>query len=55
MRSLANEISNVTFPLQDVLDVMELGRQQGIKSGEQMKEYAALWDTVVATVKVQQV
>lgn len=46
MRSLANEISNVTFPLQDVLDVMELGRQQGIKSGEQMKEYAALWDMV---------
>ena len=46
MRSLANEISNVTFPLEEVLDVMELGRQQGIKSGEQMKEYATLWDTV---------
>ena len=46
MRNLAIETSNVTFPLNEVLDLMELGRQQGIKSAEGLKEYASFWDTV---------
>jgi len=46
MRKLAIETSNVTFPLDQVLDLMEKGRQQGIKSAEGLKEYASFWDMV---------
>lgn len=46
MRQLAISTSNVTFPLEDVLDLFEQGRQQGIRSSEQLKEYAEFWDMV---------
>ena len=46
IRNSALEITNVTFPIEDVLDLMETGRQQGIKSVEQLKEYALFWDMV---------
>lgn len=46
IRNAALEITNVTFPIEDVLDLMETGRQQGIKSVEQLQEYASFWDMV---------
>ena len=46
VRELALSMSNVTFPLEDVLGLMETGRQQGIKSAEQLKAYAEFWDMV---------
>jgi hypothetical protein len=46
VRDLALEASNVTFPLQEALDLMESGRQQGLRSGEQLQEFATFWDMV---------
>ncbi len=45
-RALAIEAANVTFPLKDVLDLMELGKQAGLDSADSLKEYATFWDTV---------
>ena len=45
-RNLAIETSNVTFPMEDVLNLMELGKQAGLKSADALKEYATFWDTV---------
>lgn len=46
VRDMAIEVSNVTFPLESVFNIMETGRQQGIKSAEELKKYATFWDTV---------
>src|SRR5690606_355648 len=46
IREAAVEISNVTFPLEDALNMMETGRQQGLKSIDALKEYASFWDMV---------
>lgn len=46
MRDLASETANVGFPLDEVLDLMELGKQQGLKSADALKEYANFWDMV---------
>lgn len=46
MRDLAGETANVGFPLNEVLDLMELGKQQGLKSSESLKSYAEFWDKV---------
>lgn len=46
VKGVALELTNVTFPLEDVTSLMESGRQQGIKSMDQLKEYATFWDTV---------
>ncbi|MCM3488776.1 phage tail tape measure protein [Alkalihalophilus marmarensis] len=46
IRNAAQEISNVTFPIEDALDLMETGRQQGLESVEALQEYAATWDTI---------
>lgn len=46
MRDLVIATSNVTFPLEEVLELMELGSQQGIRSAEALKEYATFWDMV---------
>lgn len=43
---LAREASNVTFPLAEVYASMESGRQQGLKSGEQLQQFATFWDMV---------
>ena len=46
MRGLALETADVGFPLNEVLDLMETGKQLGIEGGEALQEYAAFWDTV---------
>ncbi len=46
VRDLALSMTDVTFPLEDVLELMETGRQQGIRSAEGLKEYAEFWDMV---------
>lgn len=46
VRTLAREMSDVTFPIEDALDLMEKGRQQGIRSAEGLREYAEFWDMV---------
>lgn len=46
MRDLIRETSNVTFPLDDVIGTMEAGRQQGLKTGEELQKFATFWDMV---------
>lgn len=46
MRDLAISISDVTRPLEDTLNLMELASQQGIKGTEALEKYAVFWDTV---------
>jgi len=46
IRTMASSLSNATFPLDEVLGLMELGAQQGLDSAEALKEYAGFWDTV---------
>ena len=46
IRTMATSLSNATFPLESVLQLMELGAQQGLDSAEALKSYAAFWDTV---------
>lgn len=46
MRDLAGETANVGFPLEEVLDLMETGKQQGLKSAESLQKYAEFWDMV---------
>lgn len=46
VRDLALGMSDVTFPIDEVLGLMEKGRQQGIESAEALEEYALFWDQV---------
>lgn len=46
VRNLAKSVAGAGDPLNEVLRVMELGRQQGIESAEALKTYAEFWDTV---------
>ena len=46
MRDLVRETSNVTFPLEEVIGVMERGREQGLKSADQLQKFASFWDMV---------
>jgi phage-related protein len=46
VRDLALELSNVTFPLEDVLGLMTLGREQGLQSKEALEQYANFWDMI---------
>lgn len=46
MRDLALELSNVTFPLDEVTGLMELATQQGLRGSDQLAEYASFWDSV---------
>jgi len=46
IRTMATSLSNATFPLDEVLGLMELGAQQGLESAEALKAYAGFWDTV---------
>lgn len=46
IRNLALETSNVTFPLQDVLDLMQQAHALGIEGAEGLREYADFWDMV---------
>jgi len=46
IRTMGASLSNATFPLESVLDLMTLGSQQGLESGAALKKYATFWDTV---------
>jgi len=46
IRGMATSLSNATFPLDEALGLMKLGAQQGLKSADSLKQYAAFWDTV---------
>lgn len=46
VRDLALASSDVTRPLEQVLETMEIGRQQGIRNEEQLMEFVAAWDLV---------
>lgn len=46
IRDLASASANVTRPLDQVLNTMEIGRQQGIQNTEQLMDFVAAWDTV---------
>ncbi len=46
VRDLAADMSDVTFPVEDVLDLMEIGRQRGLETEEQMREFAESMDYV---------
>lgn len=46
VRGLATGMSNATFPLDEVLSLMETGRQRGLTSAEQLQKYAETWDMV---------
>lgn len=46
MRALAIETSDVTFPLDQVLGLMEKGRQRGLEGAEALQKYALFWDKV---------
>jgi len=46
LRDMAKDLSNVTFPLEDVLGLMEQGAAVGLESKEALAEYARFWDMV---------
>lgn len=46
LRGLAKETSNVTFPLDEAIGLMEMGAQQGLESADALQQYATFWDTV---------
>lgn len=46
MRELVTSTSNVTFPISDVVEIMETGTQRGIEGADALREYATFWDTV---------
>jgi hypothetical protein len=46
LQDLALDLTNVTFPLEDVTELMETGVQQGLESADQLADYATFWDTV---------
>lgn len=46
VRNLALASSDVTRPLSQVLDTMEIGRQQGIRNADQLMDFVAAWDLV---------
>jgi hypothetical protein len=46
MRDMARETANVGFPLNEVLDLMETGKQQGLKSKAALEQYANFWDMI---------
>jgi phage-related minor tail protein len=45
-RKLAASMVNATFPASEVVTLLEEGRKQGLKSAEQLKEFAGFWDMV---------
>lgn len=46
MRKAAGDISNVTFPIEDALDLMQTGHQRGLEGIDALQEYATTWDTI---------
>ena len=46
VRGMAVGLANVTFPLEDVLALMELAIQRGLDSRKAIEDYATFWDLV---------
>lgn len=46
MQQLVIDTSNVTFPLEEVLKIMETGTKLGLESAESLQKYANFWDMV---------
>jgi len=46
VRDLAIGMSNVTFPIEDVLALMETGKQRGLDTAEALERYATNWDMI---------
>lgn len=46
LRGLATDLSNATFPLDDVIALMEHGTQAGIEGAGNLRQYANFWDMV---------
>ncbi|MDP2365184.1 MAG: phage tail tape measure protein, partial [Ignavibacteria bacterium] len=46
MQQLVIDTSNVTFPLKEVLSLMETGTKLGLDSADALQEYAKFWDMV---------
>ena len=46
MQQLVIDTSNVSFPLNEVLTLMETGAKLGLDSAESLKKYAEFWDMV---------
>lgn len=43
---LAYKMTNVTFPLEDVTELMQIASQQGLESAEDLEKFGNFWDTV---------
>ena len=46
IRKMAVEVANTGDGLSEMTNIMEIGAQQGLRSGEALKTYASFWDTV---------
>ena len=46
MRDLATSLRNVTFPMSDVVVLLEAGARQGLETNEELARFANMWDMV---------
>lgn len=46
VRKFTTSLSDVTLPYSDVLDLMEVGRQRGLETQEQLEDFITTWDMV---------
>lgn len=46
LRGLATDLSNATFPLEDVTALMETASQRGLEGADAIGEFATFWDKV---------
>lgn len=46
VNELARSLSNATFPLDDVLELLEIGAQRGLEGADALADYASFWDMV---------
>jgi hypothetical protein len=46
LRDMAREVSGYGDSLKDIIGVMQLGSESGLRSGESLKAYAGFWDMV---------
>lgn len=46
VRDLATSLSDATFPLDDVLELLEIGAQRGLEGADSLANYASFWDMV---------
>lgn len=46
LQDLALDMTNVTFPLEDVTSLMETAGQQGLTTADELKDFGNFWDTV---------